>query len=69
MWPQVKDKGDGYAVFHDAEGPAWKGCKEVRRILKEENVPHEVFNIGGQYGLMLVRNMLNFDYDKNPWSD
>lgn len=69
MWPQLKDKGNGYMIFHDAEGPAWSGCKKIRQLLKERNEPHEVINFGGMYGLMIIRKMENFDYDNNPWKD
>jgi len=69
MWPQLKDKGNGYWIAHDAEGPAWEGCRAIRQILKDKNIPHEVINLGGQYGLMIVRNMINFDYNQNPWKD
>jgi predicted O-methyltransferase YrrM len=69
MWSQLKDSGNGYWIAHDAEGPAWHGCKAIRKRLKEKDIPHEVINLGGAYGLMIVRNMKNFDYDKNPWRD
>jgi len=69
MWPQIKDNGNGYWIAHDAEGPGWHGCRAIKRILKEQNIPHEVITLGGQYGLMIIRNMKNFDYENNPWKD
>jgi len=69
MWGQLKDKGNGYWIAHDSEGPAWEGCKEIRRLLKERNEPHEVISLGGQYGLMIIKKMNNFDYESNPWKD
>jgi len=69
MWNQLKDKGNGYWIAHDAEGPAWEGCRVIRQILKDKNISHEVLNLGGQYGLMIIRNMTNFDYNNNPWKD
>ena len=69
MWGQLKDKGDGYWVAHDAAGPAWHGCNEIKRLLKERNEPHEIITLGGSYGLMIIRKMRNFDYNDNPWKD
>ena len=69
MWPQLKGRGDGYWIAHDAEGPAWKGCKAIRQILKDRNEPHDVINLGGQYGLMIIRKMEGFDYSNDPWKD
>lgn len=69
MWPSLKGNGDGYWIAHDSEGPAWHGCRALRRILKERNVPHDIISLGGMYGLMIIRKMEGFDYDKNPWQD
>ena len=69
MWPQLKDKGCGYWVAHDAEGPAWEGCNTIKRLLKEREIPHEVITLGGSYGLMIIRKMEGFDYNDNPWKD
>lgn len=68
MWPQLKAKGDGYWIAHDSEGPGWAGCREIKKILKERNEPHEVISLGGQYGLMIIRKMAGFDYEKDPWT-
>ena len=69
MWAQLKGKGNGYWVAHDAEGPAWEGCNEIKRLLKEREIPHEIISLGGSYGLMIVRKMEGFDYTDNPWKD
>jgi len=69
MWGQLKDKGNGYWIAHDAEGPAWEGCNTIKRLLKERNEPHEVITLGGVYGLMIIRKMSGFDYTNNPWKD
>jgi len=69
MWSQLKGKGNGYWVAHDAEGPAWEGCNEIKRLLKEREIPHEIISLGGSYGLMIVRKMEGFDYNDNPWKD
>lgn len=68
LWPALKAKGDGYWIAHDSEGPAWEGCRQLRRILKEKQIPHDIISLGGQYGLMIIRKMEGFDYDKNPWA-
>ena len=67
MWPQLKGGGHGYWIAHDAEGPAWDGCNKIRKILKDRNEPHDIINLGGQYGLMIIRKMEGFDYSKDPW--
>jgi len=69
MWGQLKDKGNGYWIAHDAAGPAWEGCNEIKRLLIERNIPHEVITLGGAYGLMIIRKMEGFDYNDNPWKD
>jgi predicted O-methyltransferase YrrM len=69
MWGQLKNKGDGYWIAHDAEGPAWEGCNKIKQLLKERNEPHEIITLGGSYGLMIIRKMNGFDYNNNPWRD
>jgi hypothetical protein len=69
MWSQLKGKGNGYWIAHDAEGPAWEGCNLIKQKLIAEKIPHEIITLGGQYGLMIIRNMEGFDYSINPWKD
>jgi len=69
MWKQLKGQGKGYWVAHDAEGPAWEGCNLIKQKLIADKIPHEIITLGGQYGLMIIRNMEGFDYAVNPWKD
>jgi protein-L-isoaspartate O-methyltransferase len=69
MWKQLRGHGNGYWVAHDAEGPAWEGCNLIKKQLIIEKIPHEMITFGGQYGLMIIRNMEGFDYTVNPWKD
>jgi SAM-dependent methyltransferase len=69
MWPQLKGNGDGYWIAHDAQGPAEEGCRELRKILKERNIPHDIITLGGMYGLMIIRKLEGLDPEKRFWND
>jgi len=69
MWSRLKDKGDGYWIAHDAQGPAEEGCREIIRLLKERNEPVQYLTMGGAYGLLIIRKMANLDPEKRFWTD
>lgn len=69
MWPQVKGYGNGYFICHDAYGPAEEGCREILKIIEEQKIPVEYLRIPGAYGLLIIRNMEGYDYEKRHWTD
>jgi len=69
MWCTLKGNGDGYWIAHDCYGPAEEGCRLLIEKIKNENVPVEYIRLGGVYGLLIIRKMEGYDYNKRYWTD
>lgn len=65
LWPQLKP--DCYWLAHDTMGPAEEGCRELRRMIKEKSIPVEYIQLGGMYGLMIIRKLEGVDPEKRYW--
>lgn len=69
LWGRLKDKGNGFWIAHDCYGPAEKGCNKLIQYIKQNNIDVEYLRIPGMYGLLIIRKMENYDYDKRFWVD
>jgi hypothetical protein len=69
MWPQLKDKGDGYWISHDCYGPAEEGCRKLIQKIKDEKLDVEYIRLAGMYGLLIIRKMEGLDPEKRFWVD
>jgi len=69
MWKRLKGQGNGYWIAHDCYGPAEDGCNLLIKKIKDENIPVEYIRLGGMYGLLIIRKMENYDYNKRYWTD
>jgi len=67
MWGQLKGNGDGYWIAHDCYGPGEEGCRKLLEIIKERQIPVEYIRFGGMYGLLCIRKMEGYDYEKRFW--
>lgn len=69
MWPDVKGGGDGFFICHDCYGPSEEGCREILKKIELDKIPVEFLRIPGMYGLLLIRKMEGYDYEKRYWRD
>jgi len=67
LWPQLKSGGTAYWVCHDVYGPAEEGCRIIQKRIEEGEFKAEFIRLFSVYGLMLIRKMDDYDYDKRFW--
>ncbi len=65
LYPQLKDKGEGYWIAHDCYGPSEQGFREIIANPKYKFEYCRIFD--NTYGLAIMRKMDNYDYSKWHW--
>jgi protein-L-isoaspartate O-methyltransferase len=67
LWPQLREKGKGYWIFHDCYGPAEEAFMELISYLKNDNI--EWIRLDDNiYGLAILRKMEGYDYERRHWT-
>lgn len=68
LYPQLKDKGQGYWIAHDIFGPCEEAYKIIFKQIKEGKYDFQYVTISEIYGLGIFRKMTGYDYDKIRWT-